>query len=252
MRYVRFAVGGTTQYGVIQGDTVEAITCPMLEIWQRTGRVYDLARVTLLAPSEPTKIVCVGLNYADHAAETGKALPEEPCIFLKPSTAAAGPEGDIVYPPMSRRVDHEAELALVIARTARNVSEAEAPSRILGYTCFNDVTARDLQARDGQWTRAKGFDTFAPMGPWITDEVSPDGLGIAARVNGAVRQKSSTSHLIFKPAYLVSFISRVMTLLPGDVIATGTPSGISAMVPGDVVEVEIEGIGVLRNRVVKA
>jgi len=252
MRYVRFGVNGTVQYGAWDGDRIEALVCPPFGPCEKAGKSFDPAEVVLFAPAEPSKIVCVGLNYADHAAETGKALPEEPCLFIKPSTAVLDPEADIIYPAMAGRVDYEAELAIVIGRTAKNVSERDAPSYILGYTCFNDVTARDLQTRDGQWTRAKGFDTFAPMGPWITDEVSPDNLAVEARVNGKVKQKSRTSQLIFKPAQLVSFISRVMTLLPGDVIATGTPSGISGMNPDDVVEVEIEGIGVLRNRIIKA
>jgi 2-keto-4-pentenoate hydratase/2-oxohepta-3-ene-1,7-dioic acid hydratase in catechol pathway len=251
MRYVRFEYMGEVCYGLIEGDMIEALECPPFEPCVKSGERFDPADVKLLAPCEPSKIVCVGLNYADHAAETGKELPAEPCLFLKPSTAVIDPEDDIVYPAMAGRVDYEAELALVIGRTAKDVTELEAASFILGYTCFNDVTARDLQAKDGQWTRAKGFDTFAPIGPWITDEVSPDNLAIEARVNGVIKQKSRTSQLIFKPAFLVSFVSRIMTLLPGDVIATGTPAGISGMAPGDVVEVEIEGIGILKNKVVK-
>ncbi len=251
MFYVRFEVQGAVRYGVIEKDLIEALAAPPYGGIEKTGETFDPADVVLLAPSEPTKIVCVGLNYADHAAETGKALPAEPCIFIKPSTSVLDPEGDIVYPEMAGRVDYEAELAVVIGKTAKRVPEADWQDYVLGYTCFNDVTARDLQAKDGQWSRAKGFDTFAPLGPWITDEVSPDDLAIEARVNGEVKQKSRTSQLIFKPSFLVPFISRVMTLVPGDVIATGTPAGISGMNPGDVVEVEIEKIGILRNRVVK-
>jgi 2-keto-4-pentenoate hydratase/2-oxohepta-3-ene-1,7-dioic acid hydratase in catechol pathway len=251
MIYVRFEAKGVKRYGVKEGERYEALTAAQYAGGTRTGERFDAKSAALLAPSEPSKIVCVGLNYADHAAETGKALPSEPCLFLKPSTAVLAPGGEIVYPAMAGRVDYEAELGIVIGKAAHNVPEAKWRDYVLGYTCFNDVTARDLQAKDGQWTRAKGFDTFAPMGPWITDEVDPDDLGIEARVNERVKQKSRTRQLIFNASHLVAFISKVMTLLPGDVIATGTPSGISGMEVGDEVEVEIEGIGVLRNRVVK-
>jgi len=249
MKYVRFEAKGAASYGIVEGDKAVRIDGTPFGKWQKTADAFPLAGVRLLAPSEPSKIVCLGLNYADHAKEAGQPLPPEPLLFMKPSTAVLDPEGPILYPPTSKRVDYEAELAVVIGKAARNVKPDGWAEYVLGYTCFNDVTARDLQARDGQWTRAKGFDTFAPMGPWITDEVSPDDLAIEARVNGAVKQRSRTSQLIFPPSYLVPFISGIMTLLPGDVIATGTPSGISGMSVGDVVEVEIEGIGVLRNRV---
>jgi len=249
MKFARFQHGGKARFGLVEGDKLAVLDGTPFGRFERTSEVLQLAAVRLLAPSTPSKIVCVGLNYADHARETGQPLPEEPILFLKPSTAVQDPEGPISYPAMSARVDYEAELGVVMKRTAKNVEPERWREYVLGYTCFNDVTARDLQGKDGQWTRAKGFDTFAPAGPWITDEVSPDDLAILCRVNGVVKQKSRTSQLIFPPSYLVPFISRVMTLLPGDIIATGTPSGISGMNVGDVVEVEVEGIGILRNTV---
>lgn len=249
MRFVRFESEGGVAYGVIEGDEVWAIDSAPFGEWKKTGAVLPFEKVRLLAPVSPSKIVCVGLNYADHTAEISHELPDEPCLFLKPSTGVIGPGDDIIYPEMASRVDHEAELGIVIGKTAKDIPADKWRDWVLGYTCFNDVTARHLQAKDGQWTRAKGFDTFAPVGPWITDEVSPDDLGIRALVNGEVRQDSRTSRLIFPPSFLVPFISRIMTLLPGDVIATGTPSGISGMSVDDVVEIDIEGIGTLRNRV---
>ena len=250
MKFARFLARGKSHYGIVEGDAVSVMDGTPFGSFTKTRTAFPLSEVTLLAPCQPSKFVCIGLNYADHAKETGQPLPSEPLLFLKPSTALQHPGGTIVYPAMAKRVDHEAELAVVIKKTASSIAEESWADYVLGYTCFNDVTARDLQAKDGQWTRAKGFDTFAPFGPWISGEVSPDDLAIEARVNGAVRQKSRTSQLIFPPSFLVAFISRIMTLLPGDVIATGTPSGISGMNPGDTVEVEIEGIGVLRNTIV--
>ena len=250
MRIVRFNLQGRSGYGVLDVEKV-------LPIWENpfsgiaeTGEVLLRDDVTLLAPCEPTKIVALGLNYRDHAAEFGLAVPEEPLIFLKPSTAVIGPEADIIYPRMSRRVDYEAELAVVIGKTARRVREDNALEYVLGYTCFNDVTARDLQKKDGLFTRAKGFDTFAALGPWIETEIGdPDQVMVEAYLNGEPRQHASTSNMVFGVRRLIAFISEVMTLLPGDVIATGTPSGIGPMRPGDVVEVRVEGIGTLRNRV---
>lgn len=216
---------------------------------RKTGGQVQVER--LLAPVLPGKIVAVGLNYRDHAREMGLKLPEEPILFMKPSTSVIGPDEVIRYPAMSSRVDYEAELAVVIGRTCREVRADEAGAYILGYTCFNDVTARDLQTRDGQWTRAKSFDTFAPIGPFIvTDIENPHALDIRAFVNGEPRQSSNTANLIFNVYELVAFISHVMTLEPGDVIATGTPSGIGPMNRGDEVAVQIEGIGMLKNKVV--
>ncbi len=202
--------------------------------------------VKFLPPVEPSKIVAVGLNYVDHAAELSMPLPDEPVIFLKPPSAVIG-DGDPIVLPDVGRIDYEGELAVVIAKECRNVAASDAADYILGYTCFNDVTARDLQAKDGQWTRAKSFDTFAPLGPYIAELDDAGKLSIVTRLNGKVVQKSNTSNMVFDVFELVSFISSVMTLKPGDVIATGTPAGVGQLRDGDVVEVEIEGIGVLRN-----
>ena len=204
----------------------------------------------LLAPTLPSKIVAVGLNYRDHAEELGLELPKEPILFMKPATSVIGPLDDIVYPSQSTRVDYEAELAVVIAKTCKDVKASYALEFILGYTCLNDVTARDLQVSDGQWTRAKSFDTFAPIGPWIeTDIGDPHALAITSHLNGECKQSSSTKNLIFTVFELIEFISGIMTLNKGDVIATGTPSGIGPMNPGDEIEIELEGIGVLKNKV---
>lgn len=204
-----------------------------------------------LAPVTPGKIVAVGLNYRDHAEELGMALPEEPILFIKPSTAVIGPNDPIVYPAQSSRVDYEAELACVIGKTCRNVDREHAKDYILGYTCLNDVTARDLQVKDGQWTRAKSFDTFAPVGPWVALGIeNPHNLSITASLNGVVVQSSNTANLVFDCFDLVAFISSIMTLMPFDIIATGTPSGIGPMARGDEICITIEGIGTLTNRVI--
>ncbi len=213
-----------------------------------SGEILSLDDVELLAPCQPSKIVCVGLNYTEHARELKMQIPDEPILFLKPPSAVLSPGGQIVYPPSSQQVDYEGELGVVIGKLCKSVSAKEAEKYILGYTCFNDVTARDLQKKDGQWTRAKSFDTFAPFGPWIT-KIDPSDAAIQTRVNGDVKQKSSTSDLIFSVPKLVEFISNVMTLQPGDVIATGTPPGVGPLQRGDVVDVEVEGIGVLKNSV---
>lgn len=214
------------------------------------GTRCSLDEVRLLAPCRPSKIVAVGLNYRHHALEFKQALPQEPLIFLKPSTAVIGPEQAIVLPRGCRRVDYEGELGVVIGRRASRVPEQAAMRCVLGYTCVNDVTERTLQKVDGQWTRAKSFDTFAPVGPWIETDIDPGHLHLETRLNGMVKQRGNTGDLIFGVARLVSFISGVMTLLPGDVISTGTPEGVGPLAPGDAVEVAIEGIGTLRNQVV--
>lgn len=206
-----------------------------------------LKKIKILSPTSPTKIVAIGLNYKDHAKEMNKALPEEPLIFLKPSSAVIGYGEYIELPTMSKRVDYEGELAIVLGKKCRNVSPLEAKDYILGYTCLNDVTARDLQAKDVQYTRAKGFDTFCPIGPCISTDVNPLGLSIKTFLNGEVVQKSNTNNMIFNVFELVSFVSNVMTLFEGDVISTGTPSGIGSLKSGDEVEIEIEGIGKLTN-----
>ncbi len=218
------------------------------------GKVKDkpvpINEVKILPVSMPTKIVAVGLNYKDHAMEMDKPLPEEPLIFLKPSSSVIAHKEKIIKPEISKRVDYEGELVVVIGRKCKNVEVEEAKEYILGYTCFNDVTARDLQEKDIQYTRAKSFDTFSPVGPWIENDVDPTNLEIKTYVNDRVVQHSNTSNMKFNVFFLVSYISKIMTLMPGDIIATGTPAGVGPLMSGDIVKVEIEGIGILENEVV--
>lgn len=225
------------------------------KIDRSTNLVLDFVYEDLLVPVNPTKIVAVGLNYRSHVGEI-RAMdeePEEPKLFIKPSTAVIGPNEDIIVPPDIGRVDYEAELAVVIKEKAHNIPVEEAEKYILGYTCLNDVTARELQKKDAQWTRAKGFDTFAPVGPWIVpaEYIDLSSIHLETRVNGEVKQSGNTEDMIFPIPFLISFVSRIMTLYPGDIISTGTPRGVGPIKPGDIVEVEIEGIGVLRNPVVE-
>jgi 2-keto-4-pentenoate hydratase/2-oxohepta-3-ene-1,7-dioic acid hydratase in catechol pathway len=241
MKIARFKVQGRVLEGRVEGNMLVPFAGDTFT-W-----AHPIEQAQLLAPCQPTKIVAIGLNYKDHAKEVNMPLPEEPLLFLKPASSVIGPEDTIVLPPQSARVDYEAELAIVIGKTAKNVTQGQAPDYIKGYTCLNDVTARDLQGKDGQWTRAKGFDTFCPLGPWIETEIDPSDLKIELFLNGEIKQQSRTSNLIFNPDRLVEFISGVMTLFPGDVIATGTTSGIGPMKAGDKVEVRIEGIGSLIN-----
>lgn len=250
MKLVRFIKGKTTKPGVLKGDRVHEIEGDFFHAFKLKSTSHALAKVKLLAPVIPSKIICLGLNYADHAQETGKPLPTEPMLFMKPSTAVIGPGDDIIYPPMTQNLHYEAELAVVIKKPAKEVPLARAFDYVLGYTCLNDVTARDLQAKDKQFTRSKSFDTFAPVGPCIETSLDPSDLKIESCLNGNTCQSSSTKNLVFNVPYLVSFISQVMTLLPGDLIATGTPSGVGPMKPGDKIEVRIEGIGSLINQVV--
>jgi 2-keto-4-pentenoate hydratase/2-oxohepta-3-ene-1,7-dioic acid hydratase in catechol pathway len=240
-RLGRALVDGTVRSGVFEGND---FCC--------NGARVPLGAVKLLAPCTPSKIVGVGRNYAGHAAEMQRPLPTEPLLFLKPPSALNDPGGDIVYPQQSSRVDFEGELAVVIARRCRNVSASRAREVILGYTLCNDVTARDLQQRDGQWARAKGFDTFAPLGPWIVDGIDPGRLQLRTHLNGELKQDARTSDLIFSVERLVEYVSAAFTLEPGDVISTGTPAGVGPMQPGDTVEVTIDEIGTLRNRVTAA
>ncbi|MDD3089518.1 MAG: fumarylacetoacetate hydrolase family protein [Candidatus Omnitrophica bacterium] len=242
MKLVRFSHKNKIMEGVLSDGRV-------LERGDRSGRTFSLEEVKLLAPLLPSKIVCVGLNYRDHASELGMKIPDEPVIFLKPPTAVIGPLDMIVYPASARRVDYEAELGVVIGKTAKRVPCRSALEYVAGYVCFNDVTARDIQKTDGQWTRSKSFDTFAPIGPWIETELDPSDIAVRTYLNGSLMQDSRTAELIFDVPYLVSFISSIMTLLPGDVIATGTPPGVGPMLPGEEVTVEVEGIGELVNRV---
>ena len=251
MRLVRFLVHDQVRYGVLEGDRIRELLRPFFDGVVLMNTTHAPADVRLLAPVRPSKMLCIGVNYRDHAREMGHAMPDEPVLFLKPAGALAGPDQPIVYPKMAGRVDYEAELAVVIGRRARSVPLEEADRFILGYTCFNDVTARDLQKKDGQWTRAKSFDTFGVVGPWIeTQPGDPNRLAVISRLNGQVKQQSNTDQLAFNCQFLVSWASRIMTLEPGDVIATGTPAGIGPMKPGDTVEVEVEGIGILRNPIV--
>lgn len=257
MRIVRFAIGDKIKYGMLEGRAIHGFRGSPFAQFKGHGGSFILDRSTygpgkarLLAPCIPSKIVALGLNYRSHAEETKLPIPSVPLIFLKPSTAVIGPEDEIILPPLSRRVDYEGELGVVIGMEAKDVSKDNAMDYILGYTCVNDVSERYAQKEDGQWTRAKGFDTFAPIGPWIETEINPDNLKLETYLNGRLCQSARTSDLIFGVAELVSFISSVMKLLPGDIISTGTPSGIGRMNPGDVVEVRIEKIGSLRNYVV--
>lgn len=239
----RFQRENRSFFGILLGDKV-------LDISQDEKIEYPLKELRPLAPTVPSKIIGVGLNYRDHAEELKMPIPKEPLIFLKPVSALIGPEDYILLPPESSEVHYEGELAIVIGKEIfRPTNYKEAESAILGYTCFNDITARDLQRKDGQWTRAKSFNTFAPLGPFITKNLDPHDLNIQTRLNGKIVQNSSTRELIFKPAELVYFIANIMTLLPGDVIATGTPPGVGALSSGDTIEVEIAGIGVLKNYV---
>jgi len=236
------------KYGVLEDESVWETDA----VWSaRTGARWPLSHVRLLPPCRPTKIVCVGRNYHEHARELDNPVPAEPLIFLKPPSALAAPGDPILLPRLSARVDHEGELGVVIGRRARHVSPEQAAEYILGYTCVNDVTARDLQKKDGQWTRAKGFDTFCPVGPWIVPrrELSAGQVRLRTWVNGALRQDASTAEMVFSIARILAHITAVMTLEPGDLVATGTPAGIGPLAPGDLVRVEIEGIGALENPV---
>jgi 2-keto-4-pentenoate hydratase/2-oxohepta-3-ene-1,7-dioic acid hydratase in catechol pathway len=252
MKIARYEFRGKVRYGLIDppGGVLREIVGEPFESVRETGVTHSLAEVSLLAPVAPGKIVAVGLNYRDHAKEVGMRIPEEPLLFLKAVSAIIGPGGNIVYPRQSRHVDFEAELAVVIGRTAKDVPADRAAEHILGYTCINDVTARDLQIRDVQFARAKGFDTFAPIGPWIVTDVEPAPLEVRCLVNGVLKQYGNTRDMGSTVFRLVEYISSNMTLFPGDVIATGTPAGIGSLNPGDEVSVEIEGIGSLSNRVV--
>ncbi|MFL6138058.1 MAG: fumarylacetoacetate hydrolase family protein [Frankiaceae bacterium] len=250
MRIARFTFEDEVDFGVVEGDEIAQITGHPFAPFTFTGYRYPVADVRLLAPIIPSKVVAVGKNYAEHAREMGGEPPTDPVVFLKPSTAVIGDRDPIQYPPSSGRVDYEGELAVVIGRVCREVPRAKALDVVLGYTCANDVTARDQQAADGQWARAKGYDTFCPVGPWIATNVDPADLEITTTLNGEVKQRGRTSELLHDVAALIEHVSGVMTLLPGDVLLTGTPAGVGPMVPGDEVAVTIEGIGTLTNRVV--
>lgn len=250
MIVVRYQLDGQEAYGALDKETVHRIEGDIFGPHRVGEAIAPLDTVRLLPPVRPSKIVCIGRNYRAHAAEMKAEVPREPLLFLKPPSSSIGPGEAIVLPAQSSRVEHEAELALVIGRRAKAVAWNAALSYVFGCTIGNDVTARDLQRADGQWTRGKGFDTFCPLGPWIVTNLDTAAVGVRALVNGELRQNGHTRDLIFDVPYLVSYISNVMTLEPGDVILTGTPAGVGALEAGDIVEVEIDGIGTLRNPVV--
>ncbi len=240
----------TIKFGLMEGDSIREISAAPWKEWKRGLRSFLLKDCRLAAPIFPSKIVCVGRNYAAHAAEFGHEMPKEPMIFLKPPSSVIGPGESIVLPKYSQRVEHEAELGLIIGKTCAHLKDDEDPlGYLLGYTCVNDVTARDLQKSDVQFTRAKGFDTFCPVGPHIETELDPHNVLVEAHVNGTQRQSGDTSLMAFPVAFLVRWISCMMTLVPGDLIATGTPAGVGPLVSGDTVEVSVAGIGMLRNPV---
>lgn len=249
--YARVAIDSInrTSFARLEGETFVLFDQPPWLPHAETGRRLQRSEVRLLAPVAPSKIVCVGRNYGAHARELGHEIPAEPLLFFKPPSAIVGPDEPIVLPAVSERTDHEAELGVVIGKRVRHVSEAEALDAVLGYTCVNDVSSRNLQKRDGQWARAKGFDSFCPVGPFITTELDPTRARVRGRVDGALRQDGTTSDMIFSVAQIIAYISEIMTLEPGDLIATGTPEGVGPLADGNTVEIDIEGVGVLRNPV---
>ena len=249
MRLIRYRFGDRISTGVLENETIRTLRGTFFEDPVFTGEEVPLADVRVLAPVLPSKAVCVGKNYAAHAAEFGGEVPEEPLLFLKPSTAIIGPGDPIQLLPISHRVDYEGELAIVIGRLTRRVDPEQAARSILGYTCANDVTLRDIQGRDEQWARAKGFDGSCPLGPWIETDLDPSDVLLETRVNGEIRQSARTTEMVFGPIALIAYIATFMTLLPGDVVLTGTPEGVGRLEPEDRVEVEIGGLGVLANPV---
>ncbi|BCU82300.1 2-hydroxyhepta-2,4-diene-1,7-dioate isomerase [Polycladomyces abyssicola] len=249
MKIARYLYQKQIRYGIVRGNVIHPISGSLYETWEEAGEPVVAGDVQLLAPLIPNKLIGIGLNYAAHAEETGKPIPDEPMMFMISPTAVIGPEASIVLPNVDDRIDHEAELAVVIGKRGKNIPAERAADYILGYTCANDVSNRVLQKKDGQFTRAKSFDSFKPLGPVIETELDPSDLEVVCRVNGDVRQKGRTSDLIHSVPELIAHISSVFPLEPGDVILTGTPSGVGPLSPGDQVEVEVEGIGVLTNRV---
>ncbi|SCX14281.1 2-keto-4-pentenoate hydratase/2-oxohepta-3-ene-1,7-dioic acid hydratase (catechol pathway) [Candidatus Aquiluna sp. UB-MaderosW2red] len=249
VRTARFSHQSVIKYGEIQDTLIRVFVSSPIESLEYSGEVLELSEVRLLAPVIPSKIICIGMNYAAHAAEIAQDLPDEPLMFFKPVSSIIGPGDAIVLPRQSDQVELEVELAIVIGKQAKDISESEAREHIFGYTIGNDVTARDLQFSDLQWARSKGFDTFCPLGPWIETEFEPQGKRISSKVHGQPRQRSITSDMIYSVDQIVSYVSQNVTLFPGDVILTGSPAGISRFDSGDLVECEIEGIGVLSNPV---
>lgn len=249
MRLARFSLDGANHYGVVEGDLITKLAEPFFSQVIRTDQSFPLAAVKLLPPVEPTKIVCIGLNFQDHAAEIGQTTQSEPLMFFKPPSTLIGSGETIVLPKQSNQVELEVEMAMVVGKQAKDVSIADAKEHVLGFTIANDVTARDVQFSDLQWARSKGFDTFGPLGPWIETDFDPANKALVSRVNGQLRQRGNTSMMVSDPYFLFSFVSQNLTLFPGDIILTGSPAGISTITKGDLVECEIEGIGVLSNPV---
>lgn len=249
MRLTRFSREGHIHNGLVEGDRIHQLVGSFFDAIEKTGESYSLAEVQLLTPVEPSKIICIGLNFQDHAAEIGQSTQDEPLMFFKPPSALIATGEQIVIPPQTSQAELEVELAIVVGKKAKNISENDAQSFILGYTVANDVTARDVQFSDLQWARSKGFDTFGPLGPWIETEFDPRNKNLISRVNGEVRQQGNTKYMISTPEALIAYVSQNLTLFPGDVILTGSPAGISSIKSGDLVECEIEGIGVLSNTV---
>lgn len=250
MKLLRYSDNDKIENGIFENNVIKKLKGDFFSEFQVTETEIDPSLIKLLPPTMPTKIVAVGLNYRDHAKELKMEIPNNPIIFIKPASTVIGPEDPIIYPDTSNQVDYEAELGIVIGKRAKNVEKDEAKEYILGYTVFNDVTARDLQKKDTQWTRSKSYDTFAPMGPMIETSINPFDLPISLKLNGITKQNSSTKNMIFDCYELLEFISEIMPLEPGDIIATGTPPGVGPMNRGDTVEAKIEGIGVLKNYVI--
>jgi 2-keto-4-pentenoate hydratase/2-oxohepta-3-ene-1,7-dioic acid hydratase in catechol pathway len=250
MRTCRFRRSGREHYGVVEGLQVRALTAEPWAGGLAEGPAYALSEVSLLAPVIPSKVVCVGRNYRAHAKELGNEVPKEPLLFIKPSTSVIGPGGEIRIPEASKEVHHEAELAVVVGRTLSRASAAEAREAVFGWTCLDDVTARDIQRAEQHFTRAKGYDTFCPIGPVVETDLDPLEVVVTCRVNGEQRQRGHTKDMVVDPYALLAFVSQIMTLLPGDVVSTGTPEGVGPIRRGDWVEVEVTGIGVLKNPVV--
>lgn len=257
MKFIRFTVYGEEKVGVIKpehNNQITELSCPLIDalnssstIKFETKKIYTIESVKILPPVYPSKIVCVGLNYRDHARELKMDMPDEPVLFIKPASSVIGPSDPIIYPSSSKEVDYEVEMAIVISRETKDIKRSHAEEYIGGYSILNDVTARDLQRKDIQWTRAKSFDSFCPIGPCIETHLDPANQEISLRLNGEIKQNSNTRNMIFSHTELLEFISGIMTLMPGDIIATGTPPGVGVMEVGDVVEAEVERIGVLKN-----
>jgi 2-keto-4-pentenoate hydratase/2-oxohepta-3-ene-1,7-dioic acid hydratase in catechol pathway len=250
VKVARFSNGAEPRFGIVDGPELAVLKGhPLVAGYQTTGERIPLKELKLLAPTIPSKIICIGKNFADHAAEIGEEVTEEPLIFFKPSSAIIGHGDAIVIPPQSKQVELEAELCLVIGKLAKNVSVDKAMEYLWGVTIANDVTARDLQFGDGQWARSKAFDTFCPLGPWVETEFVPDSQVIESRINGEVRQNVAISEMVHSIPNIISYVSKNMSLLPGDIILTGSPAGISVINTGDIIECEVEGIGILSNPV---